>query len=167
MLIILGFSTLACGLVLGANYTLRGHSSIEASLDLALHVQRIENPTRVLVTPTKMRGTLVSKFSAIFGFEHKLESTELASAQFYGTEVFISSSDQEIDEAIVESLADGTERNKAQLATAVSGITGDGVNKIRGHIEKLAEQGIIIERKGKGTEKLYQLPPEEAESSEA
>src|SRR4030042_2678931 len=63
--------------------TLRGHSSIEASLDLALLVEREEQADLVTVKSTKTRGVDVLPFSAVFTYEDD-EAGNLATAKFWG-----------------------------------------------------------------------------------
>lgn len=69
-----------------AGDTLRGHSSIEAALDLALLVERKEDNDRVSVKSTKTRDIDVLPFSAEWTREHKPGTSELATAKFFGVE---------------------------------------------------------------------------------
>lgn len=71
-----------------AGELLRGHSSIEASLDLALLVTRDGQEPKVTISPTKVRGASVAKsFGAEFTYEHKPGTSDLSSARFWGTPV--------------------------------------------------------------------------------
>ena len=63
---------------------LRGHSSIEAALDLALFVARVPNSRIVTLKPTKARDAEVQPLKVEFSFEHKSGTNELASSIFYG-----------------------------------------------------------------------------------
>lgn len=63
--------------------TLRGHSSIEASLDLALHIDRKESTESVTVTATKTRGFRVDTFGAFMTYTHIPRSYDLESARFW------------------------------------------------------------------------------------
>jgi hypothetical protein len=64
--------------------TLRGHSSIEASLDLAWLVERKEGDESVSVIPTKVRGFKTCDiFGAQFTYTHKAGTYDLATARFF------------------------------------------------------------------------------------
>lgn len=70
-----------------AGDTLRGHSCIEAALDLALLVERDEQASdRIKIKSTKTRNVDVMPFNAMFAYEHKPNSYELAEARFFGIE---------------------------------------------------------------------------------
>jgi hypothetical protein len=63
---------------------LRGHSSIEASLDLAVLVQGTKTPDLVVLTPTKRRYAQVEPFAARFRCKRRPDSHELQEAHFTG-----------------------------------------------------------------------------------
>lgn len=63
---------------------LRGHSSIEAALDLALLVERKEGVDWVSIKSTKTRNSCVQPFDVEFTYEHKPGSNELAEGRFFG-----------------------------------------------------------------------------------
>ena len=63
---------------------LRGHSSIEAAIDLALHVVREHNSKEITIRSTKTRGVDVPLVTAVFGYEHRPGTNDLAKAWFYG-----------------------------------------------------------------------------------
>jgi len=64
---------------------LRGHSSIEASLDLALYVVRdSEDKSRAVITSTKTRGVDVPTMFAKFNFTHRAQTKDLETAWFSG-----------------------------------------------------------------------------------
>ncbi len=62
---------------------LRGHSSIEAAIDLALMVKREEYSDKITIQSTKGRRMQVEPFSAMFTYEQKPNS-DLYSARFFG-----------------------------------------------------------------------------------
>jgi AAA domain len=66
---------------------LRGHSSIEAALDLALLVEREDGSNTVTVRSTKTRGADVAPFGAMFTYEHQPGTSELYRARFYGVPI--------------------------------------------------------------------------------
>ena len=141
-----------------AGETLRGHSSIEAALDLVLLVEREERSNEVKMKSTKVRGNDVPPFGATFAFKHKPDTDELAEARFYGVAVEDVLSSAAIHRAILSAL-DGKEVNKGNLTKAVQGrLSKVGVNRIRDHIDYLADDGKIDMTNGPGTAKLYSLP---------
>lgn len=65
-----------------AGDALRGHSSIEAALDLALLVDRENTSQIITIKPTKVRGAVVQPFSATFTYLHD-DWGELKEARFF------------------------------------------------------------------------------------
>lgn len=65
-----------------AGDALRGHSSIEAALDLALHVVRENNTNQITVTSTKTRGVDVPQVVADFWYRHIDGTNDLEEAWF-------------------------------------------------------------------------------------
>lgn len=63
---------------------LRGHSSIEASLDLAILVEETKDGEIVKLTPTKRRFARVRPFAARFQCKRKSDGAELEEASFTG-----------------------------------------------------------------------------------
>jgi len=61
---------------------LRGHSSIEAAIDLALHAVREANTSQVSLRSTKTRGVDVPNVVMEFSYEHVPGTNDLASAYF-------------------------------------------------------------------------------------
>jgi hypothetical protein len=90
------------GLIGRAGESLRGHSSIEASLDLALLVDREPRSQDLAIHSTKTRDVDVPPFGARFAFEHKPGTKELAIAQFCGIEIEDGTSDSTLEIAIGE-----------------------------------------------------------------
>ena len=109
---------------------LRGHSSIEASLDLALHVDRKEGSDTVTVTPTKMRGATFAPLAAQFAYDHHAGTKELE-ARFFSTVIDNSGSDDGIDKALLEVVREQGELNKTALRDAAKTRLSDvGINRI-------------------------------------
>ena len=68
--------------------TLRGHSSINAMLDLALLVDRKLNDDSVNIIPTKVRGfRQFDIIGAIFTYDHKPGTKEMQAARFWSKSV--------------------------------------------------------------------------------
>ncbi|NIV34994.1 MAG: AAA family ATPase, partial [Anaerolineae bacterium] len=98
-----------------AGETLRGHSSIEAAIDLALLIERENQADQLKIKSTKTRGVDVSPFGAMFTFTHKLPTTELKTMRFFGFEVEDLSSDKAIRRAILEAVKEQPEVNQGDL----------------------------------------------------
>jgi hypothetical protein len=142
--------------VLGrAGESLRGHSSIEAAIDLGLLVVREELSDTINVKATKVRGDDVLPFSAVFTFEHRPDG-ELDKAQFFGIAAEDNRSGAAIEREIMVSLLN-TSLNKTDLTRAVKETLKDvGVNRIRDMIDRLASTGKLYVSTGKNnTEKIY------------
>jgi hypothetical protein len=138
---------------------LRGHSSIAAALDLAIHVGRdmTEDRHSAVLLPVKMRDGDVPIMAAEFSYLHDANG-ELAEARFFGRKQADTTSKMAIKRAIIEILFDGKTLNKTDLAAAVkaAGITA-GVNTVRGVIDSLSGTGELNERTGDRGAKLYSL----------
>ena len=65
-----------------AGDALRGHSSIEAALDLALHAVREANTNQVSLRSTKTRGVDVPNAVMEFSYEHVAGTNDLSDAYF-------------------------------------------------------------------------------------
>lgn len=132
---------------------LRGHSSIEAALDLALLVERREAEDRVTVIPTKVRGyRAVEAFGAHFSFTHRPDAAELAEARFAAASVW-SKDEREVNrlkqfiltevktrpgvrqKELVEAV-----RDAAQAADARRPV---GVNRLRAVIQQMTDSGAL------------------------
>ena len=142
-----------------AGDTLRGHSSIEAALDLALLVQREERSDMVTVKSTKSRGVDVPPFGALFTYDHKAGTDELAAARFWGVAVADDSPAARAKEAVREALADSSERlTKGQLVKAAKAIQPDvGTNRYRDLVDLMAARGDLTIASGARNAQLYSL----------
>ena len=133
---------------------LRGHSSIEASLDLALLVEREGNSKTINIRPTKVRGSDVAPFSAIFTFQHD-DLGQLQKAQF------ISGPPQElvtmnvIEKAIYECANDNpTKKGTLQELAYEKLAMKVGKNCIRDAIDKMIVGGNLYKTLGKNNSQL-------------
>lgn len=143
-----------------AGDALRGHSSIEASLDLALLIEREDLASMITIKATKVRGEDVLPFSAVFTSEAKANG-ELLSAKFFGSVAEDIKSDQAIEREIYTVLTlSETPMNKTELVKSVREALPDvGINRIRDMIQRLSGTQKIIESTGKNnTERLYARP---------
>ena len=138
-----------------AGEALRGHSSIEAAIDLGLHIERDDKI--VTIKSTKTRRVDVLPFSAYFTFEHKAGTKDLQTAKFFSLEVEDTSSDTAIQHEI-ESALTGCTMNKTELAKTVKEeLTTIGINRIRNYIDKAASEGKIKTQEGKKGGLIYIL----------
>jgi hypothetical protein len=138
-----------------AGDSLRGHSSIEASLDLALMVEREELSDTVTIKATKVRGEDVLPFTAVFTYERRPDG-ELESAQFFGIAAEDNRSGEAIEREIMVALL-GCSLNKTELTKAVKEVLKDvGINRIRDRIDRLSATGRLVVSNGKNnTEKIF------------
>ena len=144
------------GVTSRAGDKLRGHTSIEAALDLALLVEREPNSDIVTIRSTKTRGVDVYPFSAAFTYEHDNHG-DLYKAAFYGLELEDTSSGAAIEREILDALKD-TEMNKTKLTNTVKEqLPKVGVNRIRDRIDRLEAEKKITSTQGNRTERIYKL----------
>ena len=140
--------------------TLRGHTSIEAALDLALLVLRDERAQRITVKCTKSRGPDVAPFGAVFASDLAPGTDELAAARFYGVPVEDDSPTARAEQAVRGALIAADDcLNKTELVSRAKAAAADvGVNAIRDIIDDLAAAGVLRTRPGPQNSQLYWLP---------
>lgn len=129
---------------------LRGHSSIAAACDLILHVDRKEGENNVLITPTKIRDYLTfNAASAMFAYEHFEDSAEMRTARMFGWEAD-DKLKSELAVTVTMILAVVTDKpgisqrllvEEVRDRFAAAGDTAPGVNRVRGLIKQLADDG--------------------------
>jgi hypothetical protein len=138
---------------------LRGHSSIEAALDLALLAERRGTDNTVRLRPTKVRGAEVKAFAASFDYQHKKNTQELTEARFSGVLAKSTSKDARIRRTILDVVKRTPGISKGQLVKAVKqSVPTAGVNLIRGRVEELAGEGALTVTIGNHGAKLYDIP---------
>lgn len=147
--------------------TLRGHSSIEAALDLALRVDRKDGEDSVAISATKVRGyQAFTVFGAYFTYEHREGTHDLHSARFFA-EAVETPEEQEIvriKDAIRYELRQNGQMNQGDIVNAVRdslaalpGGKAPGINKIRGIIKTMADAKELRESSGERKERVYGL----------
>lgn len=145
--------------------SLRGHSSIEASLDLALLVQRKTGTDEISMQVTKMRDYMAFDiFGAKFTYEHVEGSHDLHSARFFSIAALTTEEQQAkgIQDAILGEVREHPGISQKALVDAVRDHFGGlpnvkrvpGVNKVRGTVKALANDGKLREG-GTAGERLY------------
>ena len=143
---------------------LRGHSSIEAAIDLALYMERSGDNLSVEIKPTKARDSMVESFFARFGLELD-QNDQLTKARFYSITGSLNNQTVKVMEAIWEALADG-ELNKGDLASRVMKLLEEtdaknvGENSIRDTIKAMHDKGFLIMSKGKNNAQLFSRNPD-------
>lgn len=135
-----------------AGDSLRGHSSIEAAVDLALLVMREPGGDKVLLRDTKTRGVPVPHIGGQFMYNHRAGTNDLEKAWFVGA---IARSDEDglrlIVQDVVEAERDGIgkelliDRVRSEL-----GSSAPGVNKVRAIVADMVarEDGITEIKQG-------------------
>jgi hypothetical protein len=120
---------------------IRGHSSIEAAVDLALLVEREEGSDTVTVRSTKTRDVDVPPFAAMFTYEHQDGSTELSKARFFGLPQDDKRSDRAIEQDVHAVLTAESRLVKTELCGRVHAQLPDvGINRIRNIVERMIAQ---------------------------
>jgi hypothetical protein len=139
--------------------TLRGHSSIEAALDLALLVERDETDAdTVIVRSTKSRDTDVFPFAATFAFKHRDGSHDLHSATFFGTVIDDQGSDRAIRDSLLRLVEAEPGLNQGQLTDLVRGELPDAArDRVIGILKALTRKRKLVEKRGKDNAKTYCL----------
>lgn len=135
---------------------LRGHSSIEAALDLALLVEREPQSASLTLRSTKERGLEVAPFGAMFTYEHKGGTKDLATAKFYGLAVEDTHSDRAIAQAVRSVLTTHPLTPKTELCARVHGqLPKVGINRIRAVVDRMEQQGTVKVTPGEGRTLRY------------
>jgi len=133
--------------------SLRGHSSIEAALDLALLVERKPGEDSIAILPTKVRDFLAHDIiGAHFTYEHTEGSRDLYEARFFSAVAV--SKDEAAALALRSTIRDVVRGQPgiSQMAlvnevrdrvAATAGAKAAGVNKVRGTLKKMADDGLL------------------------
>lgn len=130
------------GIKARAGESLRGHSSIEAALDLALLVDRKERATDVEISSTKTRGVDVWPFGAMFTYEHRPGTVDLETARFYGCPAGDEDSDAAIRATILALATNEPGIQKTNLEKHASEIhAGTPRKRIRENLDAAIKNG--------------------------
>jgi hypothetical protein len=136
--------------------SIRGHSSIEASLNLALLVDREEYSDAITVKPAKVRGSMAHPFAATFAYEHQAGTSDLETAIFFGSPQKTELDEVLIDAAIKAALKEGPLNQTALKNAAKEQLSDVGINRIRGRIERMVAANKLIVSNGPRGSKVYQ-----------
>jgi hypothetical protein len=145
--------------------SLRGHSSIEGALDLALLVERHERSPNVSVKSTKTRGVDVVPFGATFAYSHKEGTTELDGARFFGAMVEDNSKGGRARRAIITTLESlPNPPNKGQLIAQAKSVCESEDGPVIGRqwildalTALIAGQVVLETEAGRDNARLYSL----------
>lgn len=138
--------------------SLRGHSSIEAALDLALLIERQDKSETIKIMSTKNRGASVSPFSANFKYRHDGEG-QLIEARFYSTP------DEDLTtinriKSIYESVSDDPINKSMLIEAAYKKLDGKvGKNRIGDNIDEMVNNGYLIKTHGLNNAQLFTRNP--------
>jgi hypothetical protein len=145
-----------------AGESMRGHSSIEAAVDLALLVERADGNT-VKIRSTKTRGADVLPFKAMFTCSHRAGTTELSAARFFGLPGEGSTGKAQARRNIREIVKAHPQINKGDLTKAVKERLPDmAIHIIAALIDAMVSDGELEVKSGDRGAKLYTLPAEKA-----
>jgi len=139
--------------------SLRGHSSIEAALDVALLVQREAGTDRLTLHGTKVRGPGFLPFGAVFSYEHKPGTKELYKARFSAPPDGVATPEQKARKAILEVVRANPNINKTSLQGLLSDRYDLGMSKTKiGNLaEKMVGEGKLTLARGANNAKLLHI----------
>ena len=144
-----------------AGEALRGHSSIEAALDLALLVEREDRCGIATIKSTKTRDVDVLPFGAEFVYEHKTGTKELDTAFFRSYETDDLESDGAVESTIADVLSESPLLKQGELVTKVKGQGIEtGKHRIRALIDRMVDRGRVVITTGRRRAILYSLVPD-------
>ena len=134
-----------------AGDALRGHSSIEASIDLAVHIMREPNSMEVSMRSTKTRGVDVPFLQGTFCFEHFPNTKDLKLAWFSGKPTKTGSNF--VRDCIVDIVKEFGSVTKGRLVDETRERLGDnapGINTVRNWIVEMTEvtNELVIKKEG-------------------
>jgi hypothetical protein len=138
--------------------SLRGHSSIEAALDLAMLVERETGSSSITIQPTKSRGSDVNTISGMFTFEKDIKG-RLHKARFFGTPSNGLVTINNIRMAIWKTLGDKTMNQKELLEATYAFLKNVGRNRIRDEINRMAQDGYLLIFGGANNSRMYTRNP--------
>ncbi len=138
--------------------SLRGHSSIDSALDLALLIEREERSADITIKSTKTRGKDVYPFGCHFAYEHD-DRGELDKVLFLGYPIEDTQSDKAICDVILSVIAKSGPINQTQLYKAVKEVLPTiGENRIRRIANVMVATSQLVSYTGKSNSVMYNLP---------
>lgn len=140
-----------------AGDALRGHSSIEAALDLALQVDREPYSDQITVKSTKSRSREVAPFTAYFTYTTD-SAGDLAAAQFYSVEPEDNASNYAIEREVMAALENNPMTITALWQAVKTALPDVGRPRILDQIRKLESDHRILMTPGINNSKVYSVP---------
>lgn len=133
--------------------SLRGHSSINAAIDLALQVIRKFGTNIVTVRSTKTRGQEVPAFGAEFMYESRPDS-ELETGHFVSIPATHADKNAAVESAITSLLATNGELNQSQI---VDGLKKERFSKtaVRNALDRMENNKQLLVKSGARNAKYY------------
>ena len=147
-----------------AGDALRGHSSIEAALDLALQVDREPYSDQITVKSTKSRSREVAPFTAYFTYTTD-SAGDLAAAQFYSVEPEDNASNYAIEREVMAALENNPMTITALWQAVKTALPDVGRPRILDQIRKLESDHRILMTPGINNAKVYSVPVRTVRSS--
>jgi predicted ATP-dependent serine protease len=138
-----------------AGESIRGHSSIESAVDLALRVDREADSDFITIQSTKSRDCVVPVFGCEFRYEHKRGTTELLECCFFKTEVKDTTSSRAIENCIISTVESKPGINQGRLVSAVNELLSTPKSTIRKLISSLVKRHRIKIKSGAKGAMLY------------
>ncbi len=129
-----------------AGDALRGHSSIEAAIDLALAVERQDDT--VTLTATKTRHGDIAPFGALFTFEHAPTSRDLERVRFFGVKAGAIAPGQMARDAILDALAGGSWNWSNLFQIAKKAEPSLGRTRFATILDSMVARGEVVESAG-------------------
>lgn len=132
-----------------AGHSLRGHSSIEGAVDLALLIEREEGADSITVKSTKSRDAPVEPFEALWTYES--DGRDLVEGRFYGLGVAENEADgdrRQAREAILEVLEETPGLSQRSLVSEVRENTDLGKGIITFALKQLVKEGKVSKEQG-------------------
>lgn len=144
-----------------AGHSLRGHSSIEGAVDLALLIEREEGADSITIKSTKTRDAPVEPFEALWTYES--DERDLAKGRFFGLGIAETEADsdrRQAREAILEVLEEAPGLSQRKLVSEVREITNLGKGIVIFAVKQLVKENRVDrgEREGRGGGFSYTLP---------
>jgi hypothetical protein len=142
---------------------LRGHSSIEASLDLAVLVEVTQKDV-IELTPTKCRFGRLEPFGARFTYTSRGQSQRLKTASLKGLLGAKVRESKEVQHVILEVVKDNPGINQGELHEEVDARvpTGASLEVVKSNVLALKKEGRLVRRKAKTKNAwLHFLPGED------
>lgn len=131
-----------------AGESLRGHTSIEAALDLALLVEREAQTDNLVAKSTKTRDVDVFPFGAQFDCTHKSGTREMATAEFRGVVIDNPKSAGVIQTAIAAVVTAQQPISKTMVVQEVQKTNKVGRDVIRRELDDMISLGLIDVKPG-------------------